>query len=113
MAKKVAQWGDTVPPRVLHPGFDQVTEQSVLQSGLERYVGEAVEYGFTPVYRSAWSAILERHSAGGNAAARAGVGFLLFGFIGAAVGAGSTASARVERIRIWVDFNGAVYVKTL
>lgn len=113
MAKKVAQWGPTVPPRMIAEPWPVPLTQQALQNRLLYCVGNAVECGFTPVHQSPYKVVLERHTAGGNAAQRAGVGFLLFGFIGAAVGAGSTANARVERIRMWVDSHGAVYVKPL
>ena len=112
-SKKPAQWGPDKPPTVLHPGFDHEVGSAVIQQGLHRYIGEAVEHGFRIVHTMPTKAVLERPHAPGNAARRAGVGFLLFGFIGAAVGAGTSADARVERIRIWADSHGAIYVKSI
>lgn len=113
MAKKnqAPQWGPDAPPKVLHPGFGEETDPATLQYGLEKYTVEAVMCGFTIVYREPYNVVLERYHAPGSMGRNAALGFLFFGVVGAAVGAVGTADARVERIQMWVDSHGAIYVK--
>ncbi len=113
MTNKQPQWGKGVV-KTLHPGFGKEVEPHVLEQGIDRFVYEASQGGYSVAYRVPGRVILARTHAATGPGTGAAVGFLVFGLLGAAVGAvASSSPARFERVEIWADSHGSIYVRNL
>ena len=110
---KQPQWGKDLV-KTLHPGFGQETDPQVIEQGIDRYIYEAAQQGWTPAYRVPGRVTLARTHARTSAVPGAAVGFLFFGVVGAALGAVSSSNPqRQERVEIWADSHGGIYVRTV